>query len=65
MLPAQPASENERERLDLRNTASQGLVFLSLVDDLVFLNMFFRFAVAFLEYSEKLRLIRGGNKKGS
>ena len=27
--------------------------------------MFLRFAVAFLEYSENLRLIRGGKQKGS
>ena len=27
--------------------------------------MFLRFAVAFLEYSENLHLIRGGKKKGS
>ena len=41
-----------------------GLVCLILVDELgFFLNIFLRFAVAFLEYSENLRLIRG-KKKG-
>ena len=48
----------------LRKTTSQGLVCLILVDELgFFLNMFLRFAVAFLEYSENLDLIRGEKKK--
>ena len=50
----------------LRKTASQGLVCLILVDELVFFFlMFLRFAVAFLEYSENLHLIYVGGKKGS
>ena len=53
MLPLSP-SEKEKEQVDKgRKTASQGLVCLSLVDDLVFFsNMFLRFAVAFLEHSD-------------
>ena len=44
--------------------ASQGLVCLSLVDDLGFFsNMSLRFAVAFLEHFENLRLIREDKKK--
>ena len=42
--------------------ASQGLVCLSLVDDF-FSNMSRRFAVAFLEHFENLRLIREDKKK--
>ena len=53
MLPLSP-SENEREQADC----------LILVDELGFFkNMFLRFAVAFLEYSENLHLIRGEKKK--
>ena len=60
MGPRASCYENEK----LRKTASQGLVCLSLVDDLgVFSNMFLRFAVAFLEHSENLRLIRGKTKR--
>ena len=47
----------------LRKTTFQGLVCLSLVEDSGFFCMFLRFAVAFLENSDKLRFIRGGKKK--
>ena len=63
MLPLSP-SENEREQINgIRKTVSQGLVCLILVDELGFFLNMFRFAVAFLEYSENLHLIRGGGKK--
>ena len=55
----------EKGTSGLRKTASQGLVCLSLVDDLVFFSvMFLRFAGAYIKHSENLRLIRGGKKRG-